>query len=335
METISKQVSQNRRRTWFVLVAFLMVVSVIGFLIGCIFASREEVFDLNVALYTMAGFLVAAIIYAFFTYMGVTNILMRGSNAVKIQESDDQQLFNIVTDLSMAANIPVPDIYMINEDAPNAFATGRDPKHAAVAVTKGLRLMMNREELEGVIAHEISHIKNYDIRVSSITVALTTFIAGAGTVLIIAGAGLMRNASWMSFGSRDSDDNKSGLAFVMGMIAFGVIIWIGGWIIRIIGVPIAQVLQFAVSRERESLADVSGVNLTRDPQGLINALEVLKNDSTPMKKADASSAALYINEPIKKNGKTPFILKMFDTHPPLDERIDRLKRLMGEDNYKE
>lgn len=330
METISKQVTQNRRRTWFVLAAFLVIVAVIGFLIGCIFASREEVFDWQIAVYTMVGFLIAALIYAFFTYMSVTNILMHGSNAVKLQESDDPQLFNIVTDLSMAANIPVPDIYLSNEESPNAFATGRDPKHAAVAVTKGLRTMMNREELEGVIAHEISHIKNYDIRVSSITVALTTFIAGAGTVLVIAGAGLMRNASWLSLGERDDDDNKSGLAIAMGMIAFGAIIWLGGWVVRVIGVPIAQILQLAVSRERESLADVSGVNLTRDPQGLINALEVLKNDSTPMKSADASTAALYINEPRNKNGKTPFITKMFDTHPPLDDRINRLKRLLGE-----
>ncbi|WP_283679550.1 M48 family metallopeptidase [Lentilactobacillus sp. Marseille-Q4993] len=330
METINKQVSQNRRRTWFVMAAFVVVVAIIGFLIGCIFASREETFDMQVALYTMAGFLTAAAIYAVITYMGVTNILMRGSGATKLQESDDPQLFNIISDLAMAANVPMPDVYMINEEAPNAFATGRDPKHAAVAVTVGLRKMMNREELEGVIAHEISHIKNYDIRVSSITVALTSFIAGAGTFLIIAGIGLMRNASWMSFADDRDSDSKGSWAFVMGMVAFGAIIWLGGWLVRIIGVPVAQVLQFAVSRERESLADVSGVNLTRDPQGLIDALTVLKNDSQPMKHANASSAALYINEPKNKSGKTPFVLKMFDTHPPLDERIDRLKKLMGD-----
>lgn len=330
METINQQVKQNQIRTWWVLVGFVFLIAVIGFLLGLIFAYQSDPIDLKIPLYTTAGFLIGAAIYTLFVYLSVTNILMKSSNAHQLHESDDPTLFNIVSDLSMAANIPMPDIYLMDEKAPNAFATGRDPEHAAVAVTSGLRQMMNREELEGVLAHEISHIKNYDIRVSSITVALTTFIAGAGAVMIIAGISMIRGGNWMGiFGDRD-DDSKDSRYLWIAVLTFGLIVWLGGWIIKIIGVPIAQIMQFAVSRQRESLVDVSGVNLTRDPQGLIDALELLKDDATPMKNAEAKGAALYINEPTNKHGKTPFIVKMFDTHPPLDERIARLKRLLGE-----
>ncbi|MFD1125010.1 M48 family metalloprotease [Lentilactobacillus raoultii] len=330
METINQQITQNRRRTWLVLIGFIFLIAVIGFLLGLIFAYQDDQPDMKIPVYTMLGFLAGAAIYTFFVYMSVTNILMKSSQAHQLQESDDPTLFNIVSDLSMAAHIPMPDIYLMDEQAPNAFATGRDPQHAAVAVTSGLREMMNREELEGVLAHEISHIKNYDIRVSSITVALTTFIAGAGAVMIIAGIGMMRSGNWLGFfGDRDRDSKDSSY-FWLAVLAFGFIVWLGGWIVKIVGVPIAQIMQFAVSRQRESLADVSGVNLTRDPQGLIDALEVLKNDSTPMKNPEAKSAALYINEPTDQHGKTPFLVRMFDTHPPLDERIARLKRLLGE-----
>ncbi|MFT8909615.1 MAG: M48 family metalloprotease [Lentilactobacillus diolivorans] len=332
MDTINQQVKQNRYRTWFVMSGFTILIAIIGFLIGCIFANQNDYFDVMIPIYTMLGFLAGAAIYSVIVYMSVTNILMRSSKAVQLQESDDPQLFNIVSDLAMVANIPTPDIYLMNDPAPNAFATGRDPKHAAVAVTSGLRKMMDREELEGVLAHEISHIKNYDIRVSSITVALTTFIAGAGATLIILGVSLMRGGNWMGFfGGNDRDnDSKNSSYFWLAVLGFGFIIWIGGWIIRIIGVPIAQIMQFAVSRQRESLADVSGVNLTRDPQGLIDALTLLKDDTTPTSNPAAKGAALYINEPVTKQGRTPFLVKMFDTHPPLDERIARLKRLLGE-----
>ncbi|AEB72460.1 M48 family metalloprotease [Lentilactobacillus buchneri] len=333
MDTINQQVQQNRRRTWSVMAFFVVLIAVIGFLIGLVFAvaTQDESIDWLIPTYTMVGFLIGAAIYSFFVYMSVTNILMKSANAHQLQESDDPELFNIVSDLVMVAHIPMPAIYLTDDPSPNAFATGRDPQHAAVAVTKGLREMMNREELEGVLAHEISHIKNYDIRVSSITVALTTFIAGAGTVLIVSGISLIRGGRWFSwFGSDSDDDAKSSWAIAVGILVFGLIMWLGGWIIRAVGVPVAQILQFSVSRERESLADVSGVNLTRDPQGLINALTLLKNDTTPTNNPTAKSAALYINEPVTRQGKTPFLAKMFDTHPPLDERIARLKRLLGE-----
>ena len=310
MDTINQQVQQNRRRTWSVMAFFVVLIAVIGFLIGLVFAvaTQDESIDWLIPTYTMVGFLIGAAIYSFFVYMSVTNILMKSANAHQLQESDDPELFNIVSDLVMVAHIPMPAIYLTDDPSPNAFATGRDPQHAAVAVTKGLREMMNREELEGVLAHEISHIKNYDIRVSSITVALTTFIAGAGTVLIVSGISLIRGGRWFSwFGSDSDDDAKSSWAIAVGILVFGLIMWLGGWIIRAVGVPVAQILQFSVSRERESLADVSGVNLTRDPQGLINALTLLKNDTTPTNNPTAKSAALYINEPVTRQGKTPFL----------------------------
>ncbi len=332
METINQQVKQNQRRTWLVLGAFIILIALIGFLLGLIFAYQNDDVNLRVPIYTMLGFLVAAALYTLFVYLSVTNILMKSSHAKQLQESDDPTLFNIVSDLALAANVPMPDVYMMDEDAPNAFATGRDPQHAAVAVTSGLRKMMNREELEGVLAHEISHIKNYDIRVSSITVALTTFIAGAGAAMVIVGAEMIRGGNWLGiFGDGDRDsDSKDSRSLWLAILTFGLLVWLVGWIIKIIGVPIAQIMQFAVSRQRESLADVSGVNLTRDPQGLIDALTLLKDDSQPMKNPDAKGAALYINEPVTKHGKTPMLVKLFDTHPPLDERIARLKRLLGE-----
>ncbi len=330
METINQQVQQNRRRTWLVMVGFVVVVALIGFAIGCLFEYRSDQFNIKYPLYFMGGFLIGALVYSFFMYMSVTNVLMRSSNAVKLKESDDPELFHIVSDLTIVANIPMPDIYLMNEPSPNAFATGRDPKHAAVCVTSGLRKIMNREELEGVLAHEISHIKNYDIRVSSIAVALTTFISGAGVFLVFAGIELMRGASWMNFFGDSDDDDKSSWAIAIGIIGFGFIMWIGGWVIRIIGVPVAEIMQFAVSRQREALADVSGVNLTRDPQGLINALTVLKDDETPMKNKNSTTAALYINEPVTKRGVASRMMKLFDSHPPIDERIARLKKLLGE-----
>lgn len=330
MQTLNQQIKQNQRRTMFSMLGFLVLVALIGFLIGMIFANQDGYVDINVALKWMGGFLLAALLYSTWVYFSVTNILMKSSNAKKLTPDDDKQLFNIISDLAMVANLPMPDVYLIEDASPNAFATGRDPKHSAVAVTSGLRNLMNREELEGVLAHELSHIKNYDIRVSSITVALTTFIAGAGVFLMIAGSSMMRNSSFLGFasaGSRDDDDDRSAASIMMAIMAFGLIIWIGGLLIKIVGVPIAKIMQFAVSRERESLADVSAVNLTRDPQGMINALEALKGDSTPMQNPGATGAALYINKPIEKGGKVPFWAKMFDTHPPLDERIERLKKL--------
>ncbi|WP_325063711.1 M48 family metalloprotease [Companilactobacillus bobalius] len=200
------------------------------------------------------------------------------------------------------------EILLMKAPSPNAFATGRDPQHAAVAVTSGLYQMMNREELEGVLAHEISHVKNYDIRVSTISVALSS-----ATILICS---IIGNAYrwWIPMDRDDRDNNNSG--------AIRVVLWLVGLVFAILGPLIASLVQMAISRNREYLADVSGAELTRNPQGLINALEKLKESTKPMRRVDDASASLYIDDPTKKK----HFSGLFDTHPPLDDRIAALKK---------
>jgi Zn-dependent protease with chaperone function len=234
---------------------------------------------------------------------------MQMNGARKLNSAKDApDLWHIVEDLSMVADIPLPDIYIIDDPSPNAFATGRDPQHSAVAVTSGLYKMMDREELEGVLAHEISHVRNYDIRVSTISVALSSAI-----ILICS---IIGNAYrwWIPMRDDDRDNNNSGV--------IRLVLWVVGLVFAIIGPLIASLVQMAISRNREYLADVSGAELTRNPQGLINALEKLEQSTKPMKRVDDASAALYIDDPTKKK----HFSGLFDTHPPLDKRIEALKK---------
>jgi heat shock protein HtpX len=209
--------------------------------------------------------------------------------------------------------VPKPRFYFIDDDSPTAFAPGRDPQHAAVAVTTGLLAKMNRVELEGVLAHELSHIKNYDILVSTLAVTLV------GVIALIADWGF--RAIWWGGGRRrDNNDNNGGQA-IFAVLGFALLIFL----------PIvAKLMQFAVSRRRESLADVSGVALTRYPPGLISALEKLKDDQTVVHSGSRATAHLWIEAPVARKdseGKLAWVGRMFDTHPPLEERIEALREL--------
>ena len=297
------QVSANKRRSVALIAVFIVLIVAIAwafnFLIG----------------YGVAGLIVAlliAIVSSFAAYWKSDAVALRMSHAVPADPTQYARLHNVVEGLCIAAGLPKPRLYVIDDDAPNAFATGRNPQHAAVAVTTGLLEKMNRVELEGVLAHELSHIKNYDILVSTLAVTLV------GVIALLSDWGL-RSIFWGGGRSRDSNDNNGGQIFAL--VGFALLIF----------TPIvAQLMQFAVSRRREALADVSGVSLTRYPPGLISALEKLKDDQTVVHSGSRATAHLWIEAPVARKdeeGRLAWLGRLFDTHPPLDARIEALREL--------
>ena len=257
--------------------------------------------------------LVIAAVMAFTSYWKSDSIALKVSRAVPADPETYQRLHNLVEGLCIAGGLPKPKVYIINDPAPNAFATGRNPQHAAIAVTTGLLEKMNRVELEGVVAHELSHIRNYDILVSTIAVTLV------GSIAIMTDLGI--RMLWWNGGrtSREGDRNNGSnpLALV-------------GFLLLILAPIIAKAMQAAVSRKRESLADVSACQMTRYPPGLISALEKLRADTTATHSASMATAHMWIEQPlsgVSDGGKLGFFHRMFNTHPPLDERIALLKEL--------
>jgi heat shock protein HtpX len=225
------------------------------------------------------------------------------------------RLHNLVEGLCIAAGLPKPRVYVIDDPAPNAFATGRDPRHAAIAVTTGLLEKMNRVELEGVLAHELSHVKNYDILVSTLAVTMVG-------VIVLLSDWTLRFLWWGGGRRRGNRDNGGG-----GPAAALALV---GFVLLLLSPLIAQLMQFAVSRRREALADVSGVSLTRYPPGLISALEKLREDTTVVHSSSRATAHLWIESPLARDpseGRLSRLNRLFDTHPPLDERIAALKEL--------
>jgi heat shock protein HtpX len=257
--------------------------------------------------------LVVALGTSFVAYWKSDAVALAMSRARPADPVEYARLHNIVEGLCIAAGLPKPRVYIVDDIAPNAFATGRDPKHAAIAVTTGLLDKMNRIELEGVIAHELSHIKNYDILVSTLAVTLVGFIALASDLGI-------RFLWWGGGRSRD-DNNNGGPQAILALFGFALLL---------LAPLIAQLMQFAVSRRRESLADMSGVELTRYPPGLIAALEKLRDDQTVVHAHSRATAHLWIEQPMptqKEEGRLSRLNRLFDTHPPLEERIAALREL--------
>ena len=257
--------------------------------------------------------LVIAAVMAFTSYWKSDSIALKVSRAVPADPETYQRLHNLVEGLCIAGGLPKPKVYIINDPAPNAFATGRNPQHAAIAVTTGLLEKMNRVELEGVVAHELSHIRNYDILVSTIAVTLV------GSIAIMTDLGI--RMMWWNGGrtSREGDRNNGSNPLALF-----------GFLLLILAPIIARAMQAAVSRKRESLADVSACQMTRYPPGLISALEKLRADTTATHSASMATAHMWIEQPlsgVSDGGKLSFFHRMFDTHPPLDERIALLKEL--------
>ena len=292
-----QQIAQNKRKTAFLMIIFIIILALVGAGIGYLTGGKPVI--------GIIWAVIASLIYLFIVLRNPANLVMSLNHAQEIHEQDDPELWHIVEDMTMVAQVPMPRVYIIDDESPNAFATGRDPQHSSVAVTSGLRERLDRSELEGVLGHEISHIKNYDILVSTIGVVLVgviSFLSDLGSNLI-----------WWGL-DKDDDDDDNVLAIVFKVVSILFVLILG---------PIAAALaQMALSRNREFLADANSVKLTRNPQGLITALEKI-SDSKPMKKADRSSAGLYIEDPFKKRSFN----SLFDTHPPTSERIKRLKKM--------
>ena len=300
-----ERVGSNIRKTWALMIVFFALVVAIGWLFGWYFPELGML-PLIVAVVVSIGM-------TWGSYFASDKIALSMSRAVPADPVRDRQLINLVEGLSLAAGIPTPRVYVVEDSAPNAFATGRDPEHAAVAVTRGLLAAMSRDELEGVIAHELAHVKNRDTLVMTIAVTLV------GIIVLLADW-LLRALWWGGGGSRDRD--RGGL---------GAPIAILGLVLLLVAPLFAQLLQFAISRRREFLADAEGVLLTRYPPGLIKALAKLKEDQTVVRTASRATAHLWIEAPIARaagegsNKGGAWLNRMFNTHPPLDERIAALQ----------
>lgn len=295
-----QQIAKNKRKTIVVLAGFFLLIALVGAAFGRLFAGT-----------TVGGVifsLILTLIYVVVIWGQSTDVVMNMNHAREIHSATEApQLWHVVEDMAMVAQVPMPRVFIIDDPSPNAFATGNDPKHAAVAATTGLLQMMDREELEGLMGHEMSHVRNYDIRLQTIALALASAIS-----LLVNFAG---NFWWWGGGRRDDDNDAGGVLAIFGSI------------ILIILAPLAATIaQMALSRNREYLADAGSVELTRNPQGLISALEKLKG-AQPMKAADQASSALYISDPLKNARHRPFWDNLFDTHPPLDDRIARLQHM--------
>ena len=254
--------------------------------------------------------LILAGLTSFFSYYYSDQMILGLSGAVAIKKSDNPALFNIVENLCIAAGVPLPKIYVINDSSPNAFATGRDPKHAVICVTTGILQRLNKIELEGVIAHELSHVKNFDIRFMGIVAILVGFIA----IL----ANFFMRSLWFG-GGRDNDRQGSGNIQAIFMLL--------GIVFAILSPVVATLIQLAVSRKREFLADASGVLLTRYPEGLASALEKISKDPKPLKSASNATAHLFIVNPFKEKDMKQLFSSLFNTHPPTEERIKILRSM--------
>jgi heat shock protein HtpX len=255
--------------------------------------------------------IVFATVQALSSYWWSDKVALAISGAREVQKTDARELYLLVENLSIAAGLPTPRVYIIQDASPNAFATGRDPKHAAIAVTTGLLEKLNKQELEGVIAHEFSHVGNYDIRLSAVIVVLVGFV-------VLMSDWFLRFSFW---GIGDDDNRDSG--------QLGVIMMIVGVVLALLSPLFASLIQLAVSRKREFLADADGALLTRNPEGLASALEKISADTAVFKHANKATAHLFISSPLKnEKGKSKGLFSgLFDTHPDPAERIKRLREM--------
>ena len=296
-----KQIASNKRKTWILLIVFFLLLAIVGYAVGFLF--------MNSGIWGVTVAMIIGLIYALTMIFQSTEIVMSMNGAREVDRNEEPVLYHVVEDMAMVAQIPMPRVYVIDDPGLNAFATGSNPQNAAVAATLGLLEIMNREELEAVIGHEVSHIRNLDIRISTIAVALASAIT-----LLSSMAGRMMWWGGASRSRRSNDRDGGGLEIILLVLS----------LLAIVLAPLAATLvQLAISRQREFLADASSVELTRNPQGMINALLKLENSQPMTHHVDDASSALYINDPQKPG----FLKKLFYTHPPISERIERLKHM--------
>lgn len=295
--TVYNQISENKVKTFLIMLFFVLIFSSFFFLLGKYFNSPWGYFFL--------GFFIS-LISSVGSYFYSDKIVLLTTGAQPANKKQFFDFYTVTENLSLADGLPMPLLYVINDPSPNAFATGRDPKHAVVCATTGLLQMMNRTELEGVIAHELSHVKNFDILLASIVAVLV------GTLALI--SDWVIRSMWWHHGSDDDRSNRNPIFFVFFIVAL------------ILTPIIATLIQLAISRRREYLADASGVLLTRYPEGLIHALEKLSSSSQPLRRASSATAHLFIDNPFEKKN-TSWFVNIFSTHPPIEERIKILKSM--------
>jgi len=296
------QVDSNKRKSTGFMLIFVLVVIGLGLLFSYVYNSY--------AILILA--VIIALVQTLVSFYSGDKIVLSMSGAHEIKKTDNPELWNLVENLAITAGLPMPKVYVIQDSVPNAFATGRDPEHASVAVTTGLMERLDKNELQGVIAHEMSHVGNYDIRLMMIVAILVSVIALISDIFI--------RSRWLSFG-RSRDDNNGG-----GNIQ--AILMIVALVAAILAPFIAMIIQLAISRKREFLADASGALLTRYPEGLASALEKISVYSAPMQKVSSATEHLFIANPLgegKKIKKQSYFAKLFSTHPPIEERVKALR----------
>lgn len=284
-----KEIASNKRKTVLLMLFFVVFVGFLGWLFSLYLG------DVYITPFVLAG----ALVYALVTYFVGGKMALAFNGAKPIAKRDNPGLYRLVENLAITEGLPTPNIYIIDDPAPNAFATGRDPNHSSVAVTTGLLEIMDKQELQGVLAHELGHVKNYDIRISMIAFALVAVVSIIADTIL--------RMTWF----RDSDDEDNSWIFLIGIVA------------AIIAPIIALVIQSAVSRKREFLADATGALTTRYPEGLASALGKIRDHGSAMRKQNTSTAHLFFANPLKKGNLT----NMFSTHPPVDDRIARLRQM--------
>jgi heat shock protein HtpX len=307
--TFYGQIGANKRNSLLLALAVVVILGLLGFLIGWVVFG-----DPVLALPAMAMAVVVGFVAALVSYYAGSAIVLAASGAKEVTAQDYPQLINVVQEMAVAADVPMPRVYLIDDTAPNAFATGRDPKHASVAITIGLLQKLDREELQGVMAHEMSHVRNFDIRFSVMVGVLV------GSIALIADF-FVRFTFWGGGrrGRSDSNSGGGGLQVVILVVALAF---------AVLAPIAARMVQMAISRQREYLADASGVELTRNPYGLERALAKIALDQEPLEVANRATQHLYFENPLKgASGKTR---DLFATHPPVMERINRLRELTNQ-----
>jgi len=295
------QIDSNKRKTTLLITIFIVFIIGLGWFLGVYMGYGYEITILAV---------IISFVMTLVSYYSGDKVALASTGAKAIQKEDNPYVYRIVENLAITAGIPTPKVYIIDSPALNAFATGRDPAHASIALTTGIIGALENQELEGVIAHEMSHIKNYDIRVMMIVVVLV------GSISLL--SNMFFRARLFGFGGGKRDSNNSG----GGQI--GAIFMLVGVILLILSPLVAELIKLAISRKREYLADASGAMLTRYPEGLASALEKISQSNVSLKTASAATAHLFISNPLKKQS----ITALFSTHPPIADRIKKLRGII-------
>ncbi len=298
---IYSTISANKWKTWLIMFLFIVFITTVGFVFG-----RALGYGWSYAVFA----LIFAVITSFGSYFFSDKLVLATTGAQKIEEKDNPQLYHIVENLAIGDGIPTPTIYILNDPSPNAFATGRSPKHAVVCVTSGLLERLNKAELEGVLAHELSHVKNFDTRLMGIVAILVGFVAIM--------ANMFMNSLW--WGGRRNDNERDGGNLQYIFLLLGIVF-------AILSPIAATLIQLAISRKREYLADASGALLTRYPEGLASALEKIAKDPRPVRSASNATAHLFITNPFKGKEAATWFASLFDTHPPIEDRIRILRSM--------